>query len=68
MQACAIAVASVFTVTVVLAVVFVLGIRSLLQEDGIIEIGTVIFLAVAVIGTGVATTLWGTRLLLALEG
>ncbi len=67
--ACALSVVSAVTVTAALAAVFAPGIRSLLlQEDGIIEMGTVLFLAVAVIGAGAAIAFWGLRVPLALAG
>ena len=66
---CAVAVVSAVTLTAAVAAVFAPGLRSLLlQEDGIIEMGTALFLAVAVIGAGAATAFWGLRLPLALAG
>ncbi|WP_395448831.1 hypothetical protein ACHMW7_29260 [Aminobacter sp. UC22_36] len=67
--ACAIAVVSAVTLTAAVVAVFAPGIRSLLlQEDGIIEMGTALLLAVAVLGAGTATALGGLRLPPALAG
>ena len=57
------------TITSALAAILAPGLRSLLlREDGIIEMGTVVFLAAAVLGAGASTARWGLRLPLALAG
>lgn len=67
--ACAVALVGAVTVASALAAIIAPGIRSLLlQEDGIVETGTVVFLAVAVIGASVATALRGMRVPLVLAG
>lgn len=67
--ACALALTGAVTVASALAAIFAPGLRSLLlREDGIVEMGTVIFLAAAALGAGAATALRGLRIPLALAG
>lgn len=69
LPACAISVVCAVTVAAALAAVFAPEIRSmLLHEDGIIEMGSVVFLAAAVVGAGAVAVLSGLRLPLALAG
>jgi len=67
--ACALALVGAVTASAALAAILAPGIRHLLlQEDGIVEMGTVIFLAVAVLGAGTAMALRGPSVPLALAG
>lgn len=67
--ACALALVGAVTVAAALAAIIAPGIRSLLlQEDGIVEMGTVLFLAAAVLGAAAATALRGPRVPLVLAG
>lgn len=67
--ACAIAAVSAVTITAFLAAAFAPGIRSLLlQEDGIVEMGTALFLGAAVLGASGAMTLRGPSIPLMLAG
>ncbi|MDR7224404.1 hypothetical protein [Aminobacter aminovorans] len=57
------------TVAAALAAILAPGIRHLLlREDGIVEMGTVIFLAAAVLGAGASTLLRGPRIPVMLAG
>ncbi|PWK63704.1 hypothetical protein [Aminobacter sp. AP02] len=57
------------TAAAALAAIFAPGLRSLLlREDGIVEMGTVLFLAAAVIGAGAATVLRRPRAMVVLAG
>lgn len=57
------------TVAAALTAILAPGIRSLLlHEDGIVETGTVLFLAAAVLGAGAATALRGPRVPVVLAG
>lgn len=67
--ACALALTGAVTVASALAAIFAPSLRSLLlREDGIVEMGTVIFLAAAALGAGAAMALRGFRVPLALAG
>lgn len=65
----ALTVVSAVTVAAALTAILAPGIRSLLlHEDGIVETGTVLSLAAAVLGAGAATALRGPRVPLVLAG
>lgn len=67
--AVALALVGAVTTAAALAAIVAPGIRHLLlKEDGIIEMGTVVFLAISVLGAGASTLLRGERLPVVLAG
>lgn len=67
--AMALALVGAVTVAAALAAILAPGIRHLLlREDGIVEMGTVMFLAAAVLGAGASTLLRGPRIPVMLAG
>jgi len=66
---CALVAIGICTLAAALVAVLVPGVRPvLLHEDGIIEMASVVCLAMAALGAGSATAIWGFRLPLLLAG